>query len=538
VDLYLERPIAGIHEDSVQAQSWLLLELPTGDTGVYRVTGVAEASLNGFGISAKTTALKLVNEDGSPPTKSTDFTVRKTTAYLKSEELLLAALPLSGEIASGATQLTLNGLAPELQVGQPVALTGEQADADGVTRSEIAILAAISHNEGFTTLKFTEGLTYSYKRATLTISANVVRATHGETVAQEVLGGGDGAQPNQRFKLKKPPLTHVSAATASGAENRLTVRVNRVEWEQAPSLYGLDGNDRKYVVRIDHDGSAIVIFGDGKQGARLPTGQENVVATYRSGIGAAGEVDAGSLTLLKKRPFGVRGVTNPVAAAGAEDPETRDEARQNAPLTVLTLDRVVSLQDFEDFARAYAGIGKAQAVALWSGETELVHITVAGANGDEIAATSDLLKNLRNAIAGARDPLRAVEIGTFQLRYFDVAAYIQIAPAYLWEDVKGQIESGLINAFSFAARGFGQPATAAEVVNVIHNTPGVVAVDLERFYLIDELGQPVGALLSSVLPTQPVRLNPDRTASGAQRFLPAELVLINPAGITLTEMTP
>ncbi len=51
---------------------------------------------------------------------------------------------------------------------------------------------------------------------------------------------------------------------------------------------------------------------------------------------------------------------------------------------MLTLDRIVSLRDFEDFARAFAGIGKAQATWLWDGERRLVHLTVAASNGGAV----------------------------------------------------------------------------------------------------------------------------------------------------------
>lgn len=535
-DLYLERPISGILEDS-----WLLLERP-GVQEIYRVQSAVEGSMTGFGISAKVTGLELANPFGQPladnrTDKDFDFKVRKTTAYVKSEKLTLAQAPVTDDLQLGATTLLLDGLAPGLQVGQPVALTGEQADAEGVMRSEIKLLAAINHDNFFTTLTFTEGLKYRYKRATVLINANVIHATHGETVVNEVLGSGDGAKANQRFKLRKPPLTYVSAATTSGLENSLAVRVNGVAWTEVASLYGVSGKVRGYLVQQDNDSNAYVIFGDGHRGARLPTGSENVTATYRSGIGAAGEVDAGTLTLLKKRPFGVRSVVNPTDASGAEDPETLASARTNAPLTVLTLARIVSLQDFEDFARAFPGIGKARAIALWNGETELVHITIADASGDPVESTAALFKNLRDAINGARDPLRMVEIGAYQPRYFDLAAKVLIDPAYRWTDVKTAIETTLTDHFSFAARAFGQPVTSAEVMNIIHEVAGVTAVDLDKLYQVDESGQPIEPLLSSVLSAQRARPNPTPTSENPVRFLPAELLLINLAGITLVEMT-
>src|SRR5262249_49676399 len=154
-----------------------------------------------------------------------------------------------------------------------------------------------------------------------TINANSAAATHGETVPAEILGSGDASIANQSFPLKKPPLTYVSAATPSGAADTLTVRVDDVAWEEVPSLYGLGPDEAAYTLRTGDDGTTTVIFGDGKAGARLPTGTENVVATYRSGVGAAGEVAADSLTLLQSRPLGLRSVTNPLAASGAQDPE-------------------------------------------------------------------------------------------------------------------------------------------------------------------------------------------------------------------------
>ena len=62
---------------------------------------------------------------------------------------------------------------------------------------------------------------------------------HGETVRNEVLGSGQGGTPNQRFSLRKPPLTYVSASTPSGTQSTLVVRVDGVLWQEVPSLFGL-----------------------------------------------------------------------------------------------------------------------------------------------------------------------------------------------------------------------------------------------------------------------------------------------------------
>jgi predicted phage baseplate assembly protein len=263
-------------------------------------------------------------------------------------------------------------------------------------------------------------MTHTYVRSTVTLNANVAEATHGESVT-EILGSGDAARRAQRFMLKRPPLTYVaSAASATGSESTLEVRVDDVLWEGRPSLYGTDDGTRAFTVRHDDDGNATVIFGDGRQGARLPTGTANVIARYRSGIGLDGMVGAGRLTVLQTKPLGIRDATNPVAASGADDAETLADARDAAPVTVRTLGRVVSLDDYADFARTFAGVGKATASALWTGHERIVAVTIGSAAGQPVPESDVLRRNLAVAIAAARAPLEPFRVVTFQPLFFSM----------------------------------------------------------------------------------------------------------------------
>jgi predicted phage baseplate assembly protein len=222
-------------------------------------------------------------------------------------------------------------------------------------------------------------LAYTYKRDTVSIYANVVRATHGET-RSETLGSGDGSKALQRFTLKQSPLTYVAAATPAGAQSTLKVRINDILWHEADSLAGLGPTDRSYTTETDDADKTAVIFGNGQYGARLSTGIENVKAVYRSGIGKPGNVKAEQITLLATKPLGVKSVINPLRASGGADRDSRDQARRNVPLALMALDRLVSVQDYADFARTYAGIGKASSVQLRTSGRQLVNVTIAGAD--------------------------------------------------------------------------------------------------------------------------------------------------------------
>jgi hypothetical protein len=528
-DIYLERVV-----QELTPESWVCLEAIGADTRIYKISSIIERSVTAFALNSKLSGLILKTPAGASlndtaTDKPEGFTIRVTNAYLQSEKLTLAELPLGDALDPDPAQLELNGLALGLHIGQAVALSGERLDAPGVTASEILIIKDINHVGGFTVLTFLSGRQYSYKRDTLTINANTVAATHGETV-NEILGSGDGAQAHQKFTLKKPPLTHIPAPTPSGSASTLQLRVDNLLWDEAASLYELGSKDQAYIIRIDDPSTgsgqaatASVIFGDGNKGARLPSGENNITATYRSGIGLEGQVDAGSLTLLPVKPFGVRGVTNPLAASGAGDPEKMEAARDNAPLTVRTLNRIVSREDYQDFAAAFAGIGKAQAVDLWSGEYHLVHVTIAGEDGKPVEA-GQFRDNFIDALEAARDPSQQARVDTFELLLFNLTANVSVDSRYISEDVFAAVQTALQDAFAFEQRTFGQPVTAAEIITVIQKVEGVVYVDLDALYLSSDSSSLNQILLSRVA----------HVKDGA--IQKARLLLLNSLGVQLQEV--
>lgn len=505
-------------------ESWIALLTP-GYVELYQVVKNETVGVANFGLTGQVTRLEL-----DTPEHLSFFQRRETLVLTQAEPLTPAEAPIFDAVTG--KQIEAAGLVADLTPGQPIIVSGKLNESDSLPTAVVVFVDQVIPGAGFTTIVLQEqGLgAAQFIRSETTIYANVVAATHGETTT-EALGSGDGSRPHQRFKLKKTPLTYVSAKTPSGAATTLTVRVNGVAWAERLSLYAAEPNDANYVVRLADDGAATVRFGDGKQGARLPTGQENVTATYRVGIGQAGEVGAGALSLLKTRPLGVRGVTNPVAASGAEDPETLASARTNAPQTVLTLDRIVSLQDFTDFANAFAGVGKAQAVAIRQGERLLIHLTIADASGDPVTSSDALFLHLRDAIDAARDPAAAVELASFTPLTFRLKATVQYDSRHLENDVRRALVGALQAAFAFPQRAFGQSVTAAEIMEVMHGVAGVIAVDLDELAYV--IAPPSTATQETLGPVK--ALLPAHTARRVGKTIqPAELLLLDQSGIDLT----
>jgi predicted phage baseplate assembly protein len=506
----------------IVAGSWLVLD-DAARRHVYRVQGTSELTRAAFTLTAKVTRVELDSD-----TDFAGFTLRATSVLAQSERLELAELPIL-DVVKGS-RLVLDGPYLGLSAGRPVVVSGERADLEGVQESEVMILADALFNEGLTELVFAQSLVNEYVRATVTVNANVALATHGET-REQALGSGDGHLPFQKFTLPEAPLTYTSANTPRGASSTLHVRVNGLLWNEVDFLYGRAPEDRVYITRSDEEGRTTVQFGDGRTAARLPTGMENVRVTYRKGMGEEGLVDEGQLSLLLTRPLGVRGVTNPVAAGDAAAAEGRDDVRRNAPLAIRALDRIVSLRDYEDFARAFAGVTKALATWTWDGRQRGVFITVAGSKGKDIPPSSQTYANLLTAIRQAGDAAVPVRVRSYTPAFFRLAGTVKVGPAHQTADVLAAVEAELRRRFGFDARAFGQPVHKSEVIAAMQGIAGVLAVDLNDLYRTDATAEQLAAgRLFDVLTAHVPRAGTDVTVA-------AELLQLDPRPLELGVMS-
>lgn len=495
--------------DQITLGSWVVIERsnsekPDGKERLIRQVMKTETiSKADYGISARVTQLTL-NDNWLKETDLTLDKLREITVYAQSEELKLAeeAIDPKKEPVKG-NEIELGDLYDGLQPGRWLIVSGERVDlgekTTGVKASELVMLSGVTQrvakvkdsdqdlpgDKTHTFLQLAKPLEYQYKRDIVTVYGNVVKATHGET-RNEVLGSGDSSKAFQQFPLHQPPLTYLAAPTPSGAASTLEVRVNDILWHETDSLAGLKPSDRLYITKTDDDGITTVIFGNGHNGLRLPTGVENIKAIYCNGIGKVGNVNAEQISLLATRPLGLKGVINPLPATGGADKESRDQARRNAPLAVMALDRLVSVQDYADFTCTFAGIGKASATDLSDGRRQLVYVTIAGADNIPIDKSSDLYRNLLQALQELGDPHQPIQVQMRELMLLLIVASIRILSDYQWESVEPRIRQRLLDTFSFERRELGQAVFLSEVISTIQQVPGVAYVDVDILDTVSE----------------------------------------------------
>jgi hypothetical protein len=444
---------------------------------LYTVTSVSEVSREEFALSGKVTRLGLSGAHYSIFMQAP----RLTSVFGQSEPLALTEYPVDIAVAGDSLPVAI---APEgLEPGRHLLVRGRRVN-DGVSVVHaVTLVAAKSAGAGRALLTIDPPLPAPLVRDSVVVHANAALASHGETVSQ-ILGAGNAALAFQRFELKQLPLTYRAAANEFGASPEITLRVDDIAWKPRDTLFGSTPRERAFVLQGDEQGRKFVQFGDGVSGARLSSGQNNVRATYRKGLGVAGNLAAESLSQLTQRPLGVKGVSNPLPAEGGTDPESSEEARQTMPLGTRTLGRAVSLLDYEDFARAFAGVAKARAEVLHLSAGPVIAITIAGPGGVVISPSSPVWIHLAEALAGSGDPHVAVRLLAHQPGTFRLGLKIQREPDFESSLVLAAVERALRVRFGFEARALGQPVHQSEVIAVAQAVRGVSAVDLDFLYRV------------------------------------------------------
>jgi len=461
----------GAHPDVVRG-SWVVVSREGDDfyRELYRVTGRAELSRSEFTVSGKVTRLTLAGEAhafGDP---------RGVTVWAVPEPLTLTEAPDDADL-TGPT-LVVTGDATAMVPGRSLLLAGSSPTGEQQVEP-VTVRTVAAEPGGRTRIELTASLAHDYRRTGAVVFGNAARATHGETV-QEILGSGDARTPFQEFTLRQGPLTFVPADNPRGAETTLEVSVDGLRWLEQRSTYAADGHERILMTRDQPDGSVAVVFGDGVNGARLPTGSNNVRARYRKGIGAGGNLRRDQLSQPLDRPLGLKAVTNPLPATGGVDAETEDRARESIPRPVRTLGRAVSLQDYADFALAFPGIAKATAAVLPVRAGRSIVVSVATEDGEP--PPDPIMRWLESAVRLAGDPHVRVEVVAVRTATFRVLLRIKVDPLRDRATVFAAVEAALRSRFGAAARPIGGAVHRSALIAEVARTPGVVAIDLDRLH--------------------------------------------------------
>ena len=164
---------------------------------------------------------------------------------------------------------------------------------------------------------------------------------------------------------------------------------------------------------------------------------------------------------------------------------------------------------------------------LPDGARQIVHLTIAGAGNIPIDFTSDLYRNLVEALQRHGDPFQPFQVELFERVLLVISGKVRLLPGHLWEKTKPKIRAALLDRFGFENRELGQDVPAGEVLSAIQAVPGVDYVDLDTLDSIDE-SKLVKPNLSNLLNLRP-RVNAEfaRFDKDKNTIRPAQFVFLS-----------
>jgi uncharacterized phage protein gp47/JayE len=296
-------------------------------------------------------------------------------------------------------------------------------------------------------------------------------------------------EPNQHFPLTQSPVLLTSDPNA---QDYFQVRVNAAtdgdaettsqSWEKRATLLYSGPEDPHFMVRVDADDRAELIFGDGRCG-KIPSSGSRIQYAYLKGGGPEGNIGPNTLTVSS-------GVTPPdvtithQAATGGAARESIDHARQQAPKVFRSFQRAVTAADYEALAENFPGVARAKAIGRSLSWIEVFIMPTAGLIRDvdgKRLLSSALQARLMRYFADHSMLMTSVSVRSPQMVNINITADVGIEPSHYAEEVEQRAQAALKALFAIDQLSFGQTIYLSKVYEALEAINGVAYVDVTNF---------------------------------------------------------
>lgn len=345
-----------------------------------------------------------------------------------------------------------------------------------------------------------------------------VPVEEGQLVKDDFLGLSGGT-PNQRFPLSNSRLILRALGQGQNVNRDIILTtilgVNRQEWTLQESLAFSREDQTDFVIDIDENDQAVIVFGDSKFGAIPETGS-TIQATYRVGGGVLGNVSAESIQTIADAPqLNLLGATvsNNEAATGGSERESIEHAVQHAPSVFRSQKRAVTAADYEALALEFSGVGKVKAEA---GNWNAVTLFVAPEGGGQV---SDLLEaNLLAYFEDLRPVSTRIEIEDVDYLEIFVTAQISVVSYYSQTEVAEKAREAAGNLLASQNVDFGKALHVSKFYEAIETIDGVESVFIPEFRSAEHII--VMTEVNGVLTPDPIQIEENGTITPASSQVP------------------
>lgn len=507
-------------------------------------TTILQCDVAGPGVVPAGTRISATAPDGTPVPFEIGAGLADTSNYQVSNAWNFAIQPYWFDDTeecwpAGSTDLWVQGHGFNFTSGQALLI---QTDLPGESLRQIVHLTAPGHETvdplfltGGAPTRVThvvwgagEALTRARDLTRTTLGGNLLPATQGQRFTEVfAIGTPPASTPNAVLAIARMgpngsdsaenfvfryPLVQAPLGWLGGADPTVPplpeIALQQVlpaarAWSFVTSLLGSPATDTDFTVDpvawravawsatgqpthydIDGDAGSTIRFGNDVFGAS-PAEQDLFRVTYRTGLGAAGNVAADTITSIDPAAAGmINAARNPFAAADGADEETADDIRRMAPQAFRAVQyRAVRAEDYEAAAQTLPWVQKAGASFRWTGSWMTVFTAVDPLGGEQISTDEHVqLVELLN-----RRRLAGYKSYAPPPQYISIDLRIEVCVQSGWLD--GDVEAGVLTRLGSATRPddsggfffadrftFGTPLYRSRLEAAIQDVPGVAGV--------------------------------------------------------------
>jgi hypothetical protein len=270
-------------------------------------------------------------------------------------------------------------------------------------------------------------------------------------------------------------------------------------WNEIDSLFFTSGStDQVFEVIKTENYGATLLFGDGISGKPVATNTDYFI-TYRVGGGSRGNILSDVINVPisgedddSNAKSGI--LENTSVAVGGRDAEDVEKAKRYAPLVFRSQNRLVTINDYSNFANQYANsvgaTGKARAIvrdAYSSANIIDIYLLQVASNIQLQQATVEYKKQLLEAIQDKKMITDEVVIVDGVVRTLDLVMTVRIDKYLLprEEQIKAKVRDRLLRFFNVDNFDFGKPLNISELNRAVFTLPEV------RYATVDNLDSDV-----------------------------------------------
>lgn len=298
--------------------------------------------------------------------------------------------------------------------------------------------------------------------------------TNAITVEGKVIGTSNGGK-YQEFELPDNNII----------EDTIDIYVNEgkgyEKWEKVKNFINSGIYSKHY--RIKFDGVKFrVIFGNGALG-KIPSNVPNgIIADYKVGGGKTGNVGANTITELSQAPSYIKTTFNyDEAFELGQDVESLEEIRRNITSNFKTLERAVTLKDFEDVAYKIPYVKSVKAIknALDINAVD-IYILIEGVE----VIPNELLVEIANFYDNVRLLGVNITVNSPTFINIDLPITLWLFDNYRQSKIQELVQNLIEVKFNIGNWTFGKEYVKSELINEIKNIEGVKAINIDSLEFI------------------------------------------------------